>query len=122
MKTLMDAVIESVQADERLIVDGKLAKNKIVELALNLDPSLIKLLLSKEQLKDSFFIDVDGLLVFDKIAFQRFVNNKSFLPDSFTQFKNKIGLSVEQHYLAESNDVVLSWAYSGYKVNYCSIH
>lgn len=111
MKTLMDAVIESLQADERLIVDGKLAKNKIVELALNLDPSLINLLLSNEQLKDSFFIDVDGVLIFDKIAFQRFVNNKSFLPDSFTQFKNKIGLSVEQHYLAESNDVVLSWPY-----------
>lgn len=111
MKTLMDAVIESLQTDERLIIEGKLAKNKIVELALNLDPSLIKLLLSNEQLKNHFFSDIDGVLIFDKIAFQRFVNNKSFLPDSFTQFNNKIGLSVEQHYLAESNDVVLSWPY-----------
>lgn len=111
MKTLMDALIESLQADERLIVDGKLAKNKIVELALNLDPSLIKRLLSNEQLKNHFFTDIDGVLIFDKVAFQRFVNNKSFLPDSFTQFKNKIGLTVEQHYLAESNDVVLSWPY-----------
>ncbi|TON63851.1 site-specific DNA-methyltransferase, partial [Vibrio parahaemolyticus] len=92
-------------------MDGKLAKNKIVELALNLDPSLLKLLLSDEQLKGHFFQDVDGMLIFDKVAFQRFVNNKSFLPDSFTQFKNKIGLSVDSHYLNESNDVVLSWPY-----------
>lgn len=111
MKTLMDALIESLQVDERLIVDGKLAKNKIVELALNLDHSLIKHLLSNEQLKNHFFTDIDSVLIFDKVAFQRFVNNKSFLPDSFTQFKNKIGLSVEQHYLSESNDVVLSWPY-----------
>ncbi|AXQ99180.1 DNA methyltransferase [Pseudoalteromonas piscicida] len=111
MKTLMDAVIESLQTDERLIIDGKLAKNKIVELALNLDTTLIRQLLSNEKIKSHFFTDVDGILIFDKIAFQRFVNNKSFLPDSFTQFKNKIGLSVEQHYLAESNEVVLSWPY-----------
>lgn len=111
MKTLMDAVIESLQTDERLIIDGKLAKNKIVELALNLDPSLIKLLLSNEQLKNYFFTEIDDVLIFDKIAFQKFVSNKSFLPDSFTQFKNRIGLTVENHYLAESNDVVLSWPY-----------
>jgi adenine-specific DNA-methyltransferase len=109
--TLLNQVIETLSKDERLVVDGQLAKNKIVELALNLDPSLIKLLLSNEQLKNHFFTDIEGVLIFDKIAFQRFVNNKSFLPDSFTQFKNKIGLSVEQHYLAESNDVVLSWPY-----------
>ena len=111
MKTLMDAVVDSLKVDERFVIDGKLAKNKIVELALNLDPALLKLLLSNEQLKSHFFTEVEGMLIFDKVAFQRFVNNKSFLPDSFTQFKNKIGLSAENHYLSDSNDVVLSWPY-----------
>jgi len=67
--------------------------------------------LSDKQIRSHFFQEVDGMLIFDKVAFQRFVNNKSFLPDSFTQFKNKIGLSVDSHYLNESNDVVLSWPY-----------
>ncbi|WP_217521899.1 DNA methyltransferase [Vibrio metschnikovii] len=111
MLTIPDALINVLKSDERLVIDGQLAKNKIVELALSLDSSLLKLLLSDEQLRRHFFQDVDGMLIFDKVAFQRFVNNKSFLPDSFTQFKNKIGLSVEQQYLAESNDVVLSWPY-----------
>ncbi|WP_219623973.1 site-specific DNA-methyltransferase, partial [Vibrio parahaemolyticus] len=111
MLPILNALTIALQSDERLVIDGKLAKNKIVELALNLDPSLLKLLLSDEQLKGHFFQDVDGMLIFDKVAFQRFVNNKSFLPDSFTQFKNKIGLSVDSHYLNESNDVVLSWPY-----------
>ncbi|OEC83169.1 hypothetical protein A9D46_12215 [Photobacterium damselae subsp. damselae] len=111
MLPILNALTNALQSDERLVIDGKLAKNKIVELALNLDPLLLKLLLSDEQLKGHFFQDVDGMLIFDKVAFQRFVNNKSFLPDSFTQFKNKIGLSVDSHYLNESNDVVLSWPY-----------
>lgn len=111
MKTLMDAVVGSLKVDERLIIDGKLAKNKIVELALNVDPTLLKLLLSNEQLKSHFFTEIEGILIFDKVAFQRFVNNKSFLPDSFTQFKNKIGLSENSHYLSENSNVVLSWPF-----------
>ncbi len=111
MLPIISALTNVLKSDERLVIDGKLAKNKIVELALNLDPSLLKLLLSDEQLKGHFFQNVDGMLIFDKVAFQRFVNNKSFLPDSFTQFKNKIGLSVDSHYLNESGDVVLSWPY-----------
>lgn len=111
MLSILNVLTNVLKSDERLVIDGKLAKNKIVELALNLDPSLLKLLLSDKQIRSHFFQEVDGMLIFDKVAFQRFVNNKSFLPDSFTQFKNKIGLSVDSHYLNESNDVVLSWPY-----------
>ena len=111
MKTLVDYVIEALQGDEWLIVDGKLAKNKIVELALNLDPALIKLLLSKEKLENHFFTDIEGVLIFDKVAFQRFINNNSFLPDSYTEYKNKIGLAENNHYVSDSNDIVLAWPY-----------
>ncbi|WP_202608513.1 DNA methyltransferase [Proteus sp. G2674] len=111
MLNIIDTLTNVLQSDERLVIDGKLAKNKIVELALNLDPSLLKLLLSDEQLKSYFFQDVYDMLIFDKVAFQRFVNNKSFLPDSYTQFKNKIGIASDTHYLSESNDVVIAWPY-----------
>ena len=109
--TLLNKLTEVLSSDDRLVIDGKLAKNKIVELALNLDSNILKILLTNDQLKRHFFTKVEEILVFDKIAFQRFVNNKSFLPDSFTQFKNRIGLSADNHYLAEANDVVLSWPY-----------
>jgi adenine-specific DNA-methyltransferase len=77
-----------------LVADGKLMKNKVVELALNLDPLLLRLLLKQPILRRHFFVEVDQVQVFDKVKFQRFVSNKSFLPDSFTAFKNKIGLTV----------------------------
>lgn len=92
--------------------DGKLLKNAIVEAALALRPDLIKMLLSHEGLKNNFFTDVDGVLVFDKVRFQKFVMNKRFLSDSYTSFKNIIGLTTEdEDFVAESREVVLSWPY-----------
>ena len=92
--------------------DGVLIKNKIVEDALNLQPELLKYLLSHDGLKKNFFSEVEGILVFDKVKFQQFVMNKSFLPDSYTAFKNKIGLTTDDgRFISESREVVLSWPY-----------
>lgn len=92
--------------------DGHLLKNNVVEAALALDPKLLHYLLADEKLRKQFFRDVDGLLVFDKVQFQRFVMNKQFLPDSYTSFKNKVGLTNENgEFLSESREIVLSWPY-----------
>ena len=92
--------------------DGILLKNAIIEAALALRPSLIKLLLSHDGLKRNFFTEIDGVLVFDKIKFQKFVMNKRFLPDSYTSFKNKIGLTTDDgDFISDSREVVLSWPY-----------
>lgn len=111
----MNDLIKLFQKDERIFADGKLLKNKLTELALKLDQSLIELLLSDEKAKEHFFIEKtvkkDKIIVFDKDKFIAFVNNKEFLPDSFTSFKNKIGLMTNGDYLKEKDDVVLAWAY-----------
>ena len=92
--------------------DGVLLKNAIVEAALALRPELIAKLLSHDGLKRNFFTEVEGVLVFDKVKFQKFVMNKRFLPDSYTSFKNKVGLTNEDgDFLSESREVILSWPY-----------
>lgn len=92
--------------------DGVLLKNAIVEAALALRSELIAKLLSHDGLKRNFFTEVEGVLVFDKVKFQKFVMNKRFLPDSYTSFKNKVGLTNEDgDFLSESREVVLSWPY-----------
>jgi len=111
MQNLLNDLTLLLEQDNRLVAEGKLLKNKIVELALALDPGLIKQLLKHDAIKKHFFVGVEGVLVFDKIKFQRFVSNKQFLPDSYTAFKNKIGLTASGEYLTESKEVVLSWPY-----------
>jgi len=111
MEDLLDNLKSLLQKDERLVSEGELLKNKVIELALKLDKDLIKLLLSDKKMKEIFFADVDGTLIFDKDKFMRFVSNKQFLPDSYTAFKNKIGLTLGDNYLSEKKEVVLSWPY-----------
>lgn len=113
MQNLQNELINILQHEDALVVDGQLNKNKIVEMALQVDPKLIKHLIKHDTFKTHFFTEVEGVLVFDKIRFQRFVNNKSFLPDSYTAFKNKIGLTINDgttdNYITTKNDVVLAW-------------
>ena len=112
MQNLLEELIQLLTEDERLVSEGKLLKNKVIELALNMDAGLIKLLLKNESIKRHFFAEIGGVLVFDKIKFQKFVSNKQFLADSYTAFKNKIGLVNENgDYLSESREVVLAWPY-----------
>lgn len=92
--------------------DGVLIKNKIVEAALELRSDLIAKLLTHDGLKRNFFTEISGVMVFDKVKFQKFVMNKHFLPDSYTSFKNKVGLTNEDgDFFSESREVVLSWPY-----------
>jgi len=111
MQNLLKDLVNLLEQDDRFVIEGQLLKNKVIELALALDSSLLRLLLSSDGIRRHFFQDVDEVLVFDKIKFQQFVSNKMFLPDSYTAYKNKIGLTAEGSYLTDSKEVVLAWAY-----------
>lgn len=92
--------------------EGVLIRNSIAEAAMELRPELLRLLLQHEELRRFFFTEVEGVRVFDKVKFLRFVNNKNFLPDSFTAYRNRIGLAdATGDMLAERRQVVLSWPY-----------
>jgi len=111
MENLLDNLKNLLQKDERLVSEGELLKNKIIELAIKLDKDLIKILLSDKQMKEIFFTEVGNATIFDKDKYIKFVSNKQFLPDSYTAFKNKIGLTEGDDFISEKKEVVLSWPY-----------
>ena len=94
------------------LVDGVLNKNKLAELARQYNPELLNILMSDEQISNHFFSTLEtGSLVFKKEVFLQFLNNKEFLPDSFTAYKTKIGLATGDKYLSENQEVVLNFPY-----------
>ena len=111
MQNLLNNLKKLLQKDERLISEGELLKNKIIELAIKLDKELIELLLTDKQMKKVFFTQAGKATIFDKDKFIKFVSNKQFLPDSYTAFKNKIGLTEDDGFIKEKKEVVLSWPY-----------
>ena len=98
---------------EEFVVNGALNKNKLSELARKYDAKLFNLLMKEENIKNHFFTSLeDGVLVFKKDVFLQFLNNKEFLPDSYTAYKTKIGLGTDSgDYISENNDVVLNFPY-----------
>ena len=98
---------------EEFVVNGALNKNKLSELARKYDAKLLNLLMKEENIKNHFFTSLeDGVLVFKKDVFLQFLNNKEFLPDSYTAYKTKIGLGTDSgDYISENNDVVLNFPY-----------
>ena len=92
--------------------DGELLKNKVYQSALNMDSKLLSLLLSNDILRDNFFVKVNNNYVFDKVQFGWILNNKEFLPNSYTSFKNKIGLATDNNnYISNSDDIIIDFPY-----------
>ncbi|MGU8032330.1 DNA methyltransferase [Streptococcus suis] len=97
---------------DTFMVEGVLNKNKLAELARQYNPELLNILMSNNKISKYFFSTLDtGVLVFKKDVFLQFLNNKEFLPDSFTAYKTKIGLATGDKYLSENQEVVLNFPY-----------
>lgn len=108
-----DILLSVLKQDERFFAqDGTFLRNAVYEAAMQMDAALIRLLLSNDETKKRFFTDIDGTLVFDKVGFGWVVNNRQFLPDSYTRLKNKIGLAdAEGQLISASSDVSLVFPY-----------
>ena len=91
--------------------NGELKKWVVVSKAQDFDKELIELLLDDSDLKEKFFVSVKGALVFNQNIFIQFLEQKNFLNDSYTQYKNKVGLTIDGKYLKQSNEVVLVWPF-----------
>ena len=95
------------------VVDGALNKNKLTELANKYDSALLKVLMKNASIKSHFFTEIEsGILAFKLETFLQFINNKEFLPDSFTAYKSRIGLSTpDKKYISDNNNIVLNFPY-----------
>lgn len=91
--------------------NGELKKWVILGKAQNFDEELIELLLDNADLKAKFFVNVKGTLVFNQNLFVQFLEQKNYLNDSYTQYKNKVGLTIDGKYLKQRNEVALVWPF-----------
>lgn len=109
----LDELEKVLKSDERFIgEDNQVIKTKVSDAARGTDGLLIKSLLNNDLLRDSFFTIVDDIYVFDKVKFIWVLESKEFLPDSYTLYKNKIGLVDSQNNLiSQKQDVTLVWPY-----------
>lgn len=103
---------QQLKKEPNFVTDnGELKKWVVLNKAQNFDEELIGLLLDNADLKEKFFVNVKGSLVFNQNLFVQFLEQKNYLNDSYTQYKNKVGLTIDGKYLKQRNEVALVWPF-----------
>jgi len=105
-------LIDLLKTDSRFVDDeGELVIAAVQDRAWKIDRDLVKLLLSDAEIKSKFFDEIEGHWIFNLNTFIEYISQKNFLDNSYTRFRNRIGLTIGDKYLRERGDVALVWAY-----------
>ena len=101
-----------LKTDSRFVDDdGELVIVAVQDRAWKTDRDLVKLLLSDEEIKTAFFDNIEEYWVFNTNAFIDYLAQKNFLDNSYTRFRNRIGLTIGGKFLQERGEVALVWPY-----------
>jgi adenine-specific DNA-methyltransferase len=111
-KKLKDKIFEILKADNRLWDEEQKELNEtlLLDLVEKIDENVIGLLLADSILKEKFFVLIKDVYVFKTNDFRFFIEENRVY-NSYTQYKNRIGLTDGKKFLKDSSDVVLDWPY-----------
>ncbi len=109
LKQLVDKVLKE---DDRLWNEDKTELNQtlLLDLVEKIDEKVIELLLDEKDLREKFFVKIKDVFVFKTNEF-RFFMEENKIDNSYTDYKNRIGLSDGKKFLKDTNDVVLDFPY-----------
>ncbi len=103
---------QELKKEPNFVTDnGELKKWVVLNKAQNFDEELIRLLLKEPTIKETFFKEIAGVTVFNQNLFVQFLEQKNYLNDSYTQYKNKVGLTIDNKFLKQRNEVALVWPF-----------
>ena len=113
VQTFNDNISDLLKKDVRFVdkETGELLRNEIINKAFGIDKELIESLLSDNEVKEKFFTEIKGHWIFEINKFVDYIQDKNFLSDSYTKFKNKIGLNIDGKFLNERKEVALVWPF-----------
>jgi len=105
-------LIDLLKINHNLVDDeGELLIAAVQDRAWKIDHDLVKLLLSDKEIKAKFFDEIEGHWIFNINTFLEYISQKNFLDNSYTRFRNRVGLTIGEKYLRERGDVALVWPY-----------
>jgi adenine-specific DNA-methyltransferase len=103
---------ELLKTDPRFVDEGgDLILAALQDAAWKMDRELVKMLIKENEIKDKFFEEIEGHWIFNNNIFIDFLSQKNFLDNSYTRFRNRIGLTIDGKYLRERGEVALVWPY-----------
>jgi len=90
---------------------GDINRNEIIDRAYKVDKDLIGIIIKDKEFREIFFDKIEEYWVFNINKFVDYIENIKVLSNSYTKFKNIVGLNVNGKYLNESGEVSLVWPF-----------
>lgn len=91
--------------------EGELVLAAVQNSAWKTDHALMRILLTNTETKAKFFDEIAGHWLFNTNTFLDYVSQKDFLDNSYTRYRNRIGLTIGDKFMHERGEVALSWPY-----------
>lgn len=112
MQTFLEKLVSALKKDSRFVdQEGELLKSEVIDKAYKIDKNLVGLLLEDEEIAKKFFTEIKKHWIFEVNDFVAYIQDKNFLNDSYTNYKNKIGLNIGGKFLNERKEVSLVWPF-----------
>lgn len=107
-----EKIKDILKNDNRIWDDNKTELNQtlLFELLDKIDEVIIGLLLDDEKARDKFFVKIKDVYVFKTNDFKFFMEENK-INNSYTQYKNRIGLTDGRKFLKDTEDIVLEFPY-----------
>ena len=104
--------VEKILKKEKTFLDesGGLDYIKVKDSADKIDEKLIELLITNKDIKKKFFVKVKDVYVFNINGFKFFLDENK-VNNSYTQYKNRIGLSGGDEFLRGKSEFVLNFPF-----------
>lgn len=110
--SLRDIIFGVLQQDNRLWNKEKTELNRrlLFDLLDNFDETLLQLFLQNKKIREKFFVKIKDVYVFKINDFKFFIEENK-IDNSYTQYKNRIGLSDGEEFIKFGNKVVLDFPF-----------
>lgn len=97
--------------DDKYMDNEKIKRNILINDLDKYDADLMAALLSDSLIRDTYTEKIADVEIFKVNQFIEMLEYKDYLEDSYTKFKNKIGLTAGGKFIDESSDVVLDFPF-----------
>ncbi|EJN4358638.1 site-specific DNA-methyltransferase [Escherichia coli] len=89
----------------------ELQRSFVIDAINRKQPELIKALVANEKIKSVYGTEIDGVLIFEFERLCSLLKYKEYWANSYTRYRNKVGLTSEGKYLDYNSDVVLDFPF-----------
>lgn len=109
---LKATIINILKQDDRLWNKEKteLNQTRLLDLIDDIDEKVIEILLQEKQIRKKYFTKIKDIYVFKSNDFKFFMEENK-VNNSYTKYKNRIGLTDGKRFLNDNKDVVLNFPY-----------